>query len=108
VGPFATKFALADQVGAGAMLISNEGNPGVPGRELPLWFDVTGRTTPSAALTIETGYDQMADAAAHVMVTLAQATTLPERGLPAPAAAARSLAQAAPHGLTRPTPPEGN
>ena len=33
--------------GAGAMLFSNEGNPGVPGRELPLWFDVTGLATPS-------------------------------------------------------------
>ena len=52
--PFATKFNLADQVGAGAMLISNEGNPGVPGRELPLWFNVAGRPTPSAAITIET------------------------------------------------------
>jgi Peptidase family M28/PA domain len=52
--PFATKFALADQVGAGAMLISNEGNPGVPGRTLPIWFNVTGLTTPSAAVTVET------------------------------------------------------
>ena len=52
--PFATKFLLADQVGAGAMLISNEGNPGVPGRTLPIWFDVTGLATPSAAVTIET------------------------------------------------------
>ena len=52
--PFATKFALADQVGAGAMLISNEGNPGVAGRTLPIWFDVTGLATPSAAVTIET------------------------------------------------------
>jgi hypothetical protein len=52
--PFATKFQLADQVGAGAMLLSNEGNPGVPGRTLPLWFNVTGLTTPSAAVTVET------------------------------------------------------
>ena len=48
---FAQKFALADQVGAGAMLLSNEGQPG---RVLPLWFDVTGLETPSAAVTVET------------------------------------------------------
>jgi len=52
--PFAQKFALADQVGAGAMVISNEGNPGVEGRELPIWFNVDGLATPSAAVTVET------------------------------------------------------
>jgi hypothetical protein len=52
---FAQKFLLADQVGAGAMLISNEGNvPEIPGRTLPIWFDVTGLATPSAAVTVET------------------------------------------------------
>ena len=53
--PFATKFLLADQVGAGAMLLSNEGNiPPLPDRTLPLWFNVDGLTTPSAAVTVET------------------------------------------------------
>jgi peptidase M28-like protein/PA domain-containing protein len=52
---FAQKFALAEQVGAGAMLISNEGNvPEIAGRTLPIWFDVTGLQTPSAAVTVET------------------------------------------------------
>ena len=53
--PFAQKFLLADQVGAGAMLLSNEGNiPALPDRTLPLWFNVDGLTTPSAAVTVET------------------------------------------------------
>ncbi len=53
--PFAQKFQLADQVGAGAMLISNEGNvPELPGRTLPIWFNVDGLATPSAAVTVET------------------------------------------------------
>jgi hypothetical protein len=52
---FATKFLLADQVGAGAMLLSNEGNvPEIPDRTLPLWFNVDGLVTPSAAVTVET------------------------------------------------------
>ena len=52
---FAQKFLLADQVGAGAMLISNEGNvPEIPGRTLPIWFNVDGLVTPSAAVTVET------------------------------------------------------
>ena len=52
---FAQKFLLADQVGAGAMLISNEGNnPPLPGRTLPIWFNVDGLVTPSAAVTVET------------------------------------------------------
>ena len=52
---FAQKFLLADQVGAGAMLISNEGNVRrSPGRTLPLWFNVDGLVTPSAAVTVET------------------------------------------------------
>jgi hypothetical protein len=52
---FAQKFLLADQVGAGAMLISNEGNvPEIAGRTLPIWFNVDGLATPSAAVTVET------------------------------------------------------
>jgi Zn-dependent M28 family amino/carboxypeptidase len=55
------------------------------------------------------GFEQMADAAAHVLVTLAQAKTLPARDpAPAPVAAARSVANANPHDLPQPAAPEGN
>jgi hypothetical protein len=50
------------------------------------------------------GFEQMADAAAHVLVTLAQAKTLPGSGAAqaAPAAAARSAAKADAHDLPEP------
>ena len=47
----------------------------------------------------------MADAAAHVLVTLAQAKTLPARSAPVAAAAARSMAKADIHGISRPATP---
>ena len=37
--PFATKFQLAEESGAGGVILFNEGQPG---REVPLWFDVDG------------------------------------------------------------------
>ena len=49
--PFANKFALAEQSGAGGALLFNEGQPG---RTVPLWFDVTGLQVPWAAISVET------------------------------------------------------
>lgn len=48
---FADKFALADQSGAGAMVLINEGQPG---RTVPLWFDFDGINVPTFAATVET------------------------------------------------------
>jgi Peptidase family M28/PA domain len=49
--PFATKFQLAEESGAGGVVFFNEGQPG---REVPLWFDVTGLQTPFMAASIPT------------------------------------------------------
>ena len=55
------------------------------------------------------GFEQMGDAAAHVLLTLAQAKTLPARDpAPAPLAAARSVAKANPHDLPQPAALDGN
>jgi hypothetical protein len=37
-----TKMLNAQAAGAGAIVYINEGNVGVPGREDPRWFDMTG------------------------------------------------------------------
>ena len=52
--PFATKFQLAEESGAGGVVLFNEGTPGDPTRQVPLWFDVTGLQTPFMAASIET------------------------------------------------------
>ena len=49
--PFATKFQLAEESGAGGVILFNEGQPG---REVPLWFDVTGLQTPFMAASVPT------------------------------------------------------
>jgi Peptidase family M28/PA domain len=51
---FDTKFALAEASGAGGVIFFNEGNPGDPTRQVPLWFDVTGLQTPFMASSVET------------------------------------------------------
>ena len=48
---FAVKFQLAEESGAGGVVFFNEGQPG---REVALWFDVTGLQTPFMAASIPT------------------------------------------------------
>jgi hypothetical protein len=52
--PFATKFQLAEESGAGGVVFFNEGTPGMPDRQVPLWFDVTGLQTPFMSASIPT------------------------------------------------------
>jgi Peptidase family M28/PA domain len=49
--PFATKFQLAEASGAGGVIFFNEGQPG---RQVPLWFNVTGLQTPFMAASVPT------------------------------------------------------
>jgi len=51
-----TKFLNAQAAGAGAIVYINEGNVGVPGREDPRWFDMTGAgiTVPIVAAQVAT------------------------------------------------------
>ncbi len=51
-----TKFLNAQTAGAGAIVYINEGNVGVPGREEPRWFDMTGAgvTIPITAAQVAT------------------------------------------------------
>jgi Zn-dependent M28 family amino/carboxypeptidase len=55
--PFVVKWTNALAAGAGAVVMFNEGNPGVPGRTEPLWFDLPSfgvPTPPMTAATIDT------------------------------------------------------
>lgn len=102
-GPFIAAGIPAGGLFTGAEEIKTPEQVALYGGTAGIPFDICYHQGCDDLFNLDTrGYDQMADAAAHVMVTLAQAKTLPERGLPAPVAAARSLAAAAPHGLTQP------
>ena len=52
--PFATKFGLAEASGAGGVVFFNEGTPGMPDRQVTLWFNVTGLQTPFMSASIQT------------------------------------------------------